>query len=283
MQRSHPGYLRLTVGLACILSIFLGGNTSEAAGLTRPRITWNFAPGPVLVALRSGESTTVNFTVETNAVISDPKYVLQTPNGGRILRMSGPNLPGQFQVGNTIAGAFTVDVPPGYRAPRASARLYVSDQGSLLGPPLNIRVEVIHLTPEEIALTPVITPQSHIRMLRDRFDMREFTVVSETSLSWTNRDTRQHSVRGTLCLAGVRCLRSNPATVDPSALVPGAVCNSFLINAIDPTPCIDSGALNPQQNYTVTVRRPDPQTPIRYFMEDGLGVAASMTGYVVVK
>ena len=132
--------------------------------------------------------------------------------------MTGPDLPTLFQAGNVVSGAFTVEVPPGFRAPRASARLYVSDRGSVLGPPLNIRIQVIHPTPEEIVRTPVVIPQNHIRMFRDRFDVREFTVVSETSLTWTNRDTRQHSVK---------------------------------------------------------VRRPDPQVAVRYFMEDGLGIAAA--------
>jgi hypothetical protein len=50
-----------------------------------------------------------------------------------------------------------------------------------------------------------------------------------------------------------------------------------------PMPCIDSGPLDPQRSFTVRMLRTNPRQLLRYYIDDGLGVAENMTGYVTVK
>ncbi len=85
-------------------------------------------------------------------------------------------------------------------------------------PPLNIRVTVLHPTPVELEQTPVVIPTNNIRLLRDRFNIRELTVVSGTNLTWTNKDTGQHSVVGTLCASDWSYDRLSQCPFDPSSL-----------------------------------------------------------------
>jgi hypothetical protein len=155
----------------------------------------------------------------------------------------------------------------------------VADRGSVLVPPLNIRVDVLHPTPAELALTPVVVPFNNIKLLNNRFNIREFTVVNGTNLTWTNKDVRQHAVKGTLCDPTAPFNRLSVCAPDPTAI--GATCNTA--DQLGRIPCIDSGPLDPEANFTLRIVRPSTRNLLRYYMEDGLGVADGMTGYVTVK
>lgn len=297
MTRRVVGALLAAVCLAVLL---VGSDDGEAAGFRRARIIWSYPtthvtePGDpregepctgrsqeVCFRLRPGQS--LSATIEIQADVADvvnPRMVLQTPNGSRVMRLTNPVMASPLEAGGAPHTAdIVIDVPPGYRNKKAMGRLYIADRGSVLVPPLNIRVDVIHPTPAELALTPVVVPTNHIRLLYDRFNIREFTVVNGTNLTWTNRDIRQHSVKGTLCDPTEPFNRLQQCAFDPSTI--DAVCNVPDQNGR--IPCIDSGPLSPQQNFTLRMVRPSSREILRYFMEDGLGVSDNMVGYVTLK
>ena len=133
----------------------------------------------------------------------------------------------------------------------------------MLVPPLFVQVAIVHPTPEERALTPVVIPTNHIRLLPDRFNIKQLTVVSGTNVTFTNLDLVQHQVVGALCAipTGPNC--------DPLPVVPGQ-CNTPDASA-QVIPCIDSGPMNSHQTFTVRLTRPEPTLPMRYQMDDLLG------------
>ena len=263
----------------------------EAGGLTRPKITWTVVgnaqcqPNVVCFAVRPGEGATADITLQPSLDVIQPRLVLQTPNGARVMRMDSTVLPPVLQASAAPQTAsIVIDVPPGYQANQASGRLYVADKGSVLVPPLNIRVQILHPTPVELAQTPVVIPTNNIKLLAERFNIRELTVISGTNLTWTNKDVRQHSVLGTLCDASAPFDRLSQCPFDASA--PAAITNGTC-NAPDPATgrflCIDSGPLAPEDNFTIRITRPNARQILRYFVEDGTGVSDAMQGYVTVK
>jgi hypothetical protein len=284
----------------CVAALLIGSTDTEAAGIPRAHIKWTYdttyvtEPGDpmdgvdcparsqeVCFRLRPGHSLSTTITIEAEqADVIKPRMVLQTPNGARVMRMSDTVMPPQLTVGGASHVAdVVIDVPPGYRNQRAMGRLYIADRGSVLVPPLNIRVEVLHPTPAQLALTPVVVPTNHIKLLNDRFNIREFTVIQGTNLTWTNKDVRQHSVKGTLCDPSVPFDRTQQCPFDQSTIA--ATCN--VPDRTGRIPCIDSGPLDPEANFTLKMVRPSARELLRYFMEDGLGVADNMLGYVTVK
>ena len=285
MTRRFVGAL---LALVCLAALLVGPGGAEAS-IPRAHIKWTVADGcpppgadrKVCPLVKPGETAVIDISIEAQQVdVVNPRLVLQTPNGARIMRLSSTAMPTTLAVGGPPHQTqIVVDVPPGFRNSKSFGRLYVADKGSVLVPPLTIDVGIVHPTPAELALTPVIVPTNNIRLLNNRFNIREFTVVNATNLTWTNKDVRQHAVKGTLCDPTWPYNRLSKCTFDGSALA--ADCNApDLLGRI---PCIDSGPLDPEGNFTLRMVRPSTRELVRYYMEDGLGVADSMTGYLTVK
>ena len=284
--------IRFVVSLLVLLctALALQPVGGEAGGLSRPKITWTVAGGAecadrvVCFSVRPGDSASVDITFTPSQDVINPKLVLQTPNGSRVMRMDSTLLPAVLQAnGAPQTATIVIDVPPNYQASSASGRLYVADKGSVLVPPLNIRVQILHPTPVELALTPVVVPTNNIRLLADRFNIRAMTIISGTNLTWTNKDVRQHSVKGSLCDPTAPFDPNSACTPDPS-LLDNPPCN-----APDPDTgrflCIDSGPLDPQATFTLRLTLPDRRQILHYFMEDGLGNynPTTGTGYLTLK
>lgn len=207
------------VAALCLATVIVSGPDGSAeAAFRRPRVIWtvdaptlnidrcekeSFVPKLDLfdVHVCPGVPVRVELTVTPDEEVIAPRLVLQTPSGARVLRIEHDPLGQTIPRGEARTLTAVIDVPPAFRNQRASGRLYLADRGSVLVAPRNIRVVILHPTPEEKALTPVITPTNHIKLLRDSFNIRVFTVVSGTNVTWTNRDTQQHSVIGQLCQA----------------------------------------------------------------------------------
>lgn len=292
----------LLLGVVCLAALMLGQGGSEAAGPARPHVQWTVVDGsscPTLTSyvcfrVKPGDNATA--TIQIDAALADainPRLVLQSPNGTRILRTDATPMGPRLDLGGpSFVTTLTVDIPPGFRPSKASGRLYVADKGSVLVAPLNIRVDVLHPTPVELAMTPIVVPTNHILLLTTRFNIREFVVVNGTNLTWTNKDLKQHAVRGLLCDPGLPFDPNFPCTPDwsaPPAYAAGK-CNvqpagqsALPVDQQQPIPCIDSGPLDPQRSFTVRLFRPNPRQLLRYYLDDGLGVAEDMTGYVTVK
>lgn len=299
MRRRLRGLL---LGLVCAGALVLGQGGGEAAGLPRAHIRWTVVDGSecptqrttVCISLPPGDSKVAHIRVDPlMADVVSPRLRLQSPNGTRIMRTDPTPMPDPLTVGGpSFETAITIDVPPGFRPRRASGRLYVADKGSVLVPPLNIRVEIKHPTPVELALTPVVVPTNHIRLVAGRFNIREFTIVTGTNLTWTNKDVKIHVVRGLLCDSSLPYDPKSACQPDPAA--PAAYtsgrCNVQSPDQLglppelrQPIPCIDSGRLYPERSFSVRLVRTDPRQLLRYFIDDASGVAAGMTGYVTVK
>jgi hypothetical protein len=275
----------------CVTALFAGSANTEAAGIPRAHIKWTVPPGcqgrsqEVCFAVKPGESATVEITLEAlQADVVNPRLVLQSPNGARIMRVSNPMMPPTLTVGGAPHSVeIVIDVPPGFRNKKAMGRLYVADRGSVLIPPLNIRVDVLHPTPAQLALTPVVVPTNHIRLLNDRFNIRELTVIHGTNLTWTNKDVRPHKVSGSLCDTSLPFDRTQTCVFDETADQARAANQCNVPDATGRIPCIESPALGPEATFTLRMIRPDSRQLLRYFMEDGLGVADNMIGYVTLK
>jgi hypothetical protein len=294
-------YSLLLLGLICLAALALGQSGTEAAGLPRAHVQWAILNGstcptqPTMVCfqVKPGDSATADIqltVLQTGAI--NPRLVLQSPNGSRVMRTDNTPMPSPMALGSSFTTTVTIDVPPGFRPSKASGRLYLADKGSVLVAPLSIRVDILHPTPVELAKTPVVVPTNHILLLTTRFNIRELTVVDKTNLTWTNKDVKQHAVRGLLCDSSLPYDPNFPCTPDPNAAAAFAnhQCNQQPAGQADLPPdqqlpmlCIDSGPINPERNFTVFMTRPNPRQLLRYYLDDGLGVAENMTGYVTVK
>ena len=292
----------LLLAVVCVAALAIGQGGTEAASLPRPHVLWTIVDGSscpdqptyVCFAVKPGDSATATIQVDaTQADAINPRLVLQSPNGTRIMRTDATPMGPRLDVGGpSFVTTLTIDIPPGFRPSKASGRLYVADKGSMLVGPLNIRVDILHPTPVELAMTPVVVPTNHITLLTTRFNIREFTVVNGTNLTWTNKDVKQHAVRGLLCDPGLPYDPNFPCQPDwtaPPAYATGQ-CNVQPAGQTTlppdqqlPMPCIDSGPLDPQRSFTVRMFRPNARQLLRYYMDDGLGIAADMTGYITVK
>jgi hypothetical protein len=289
--------------LLCAVGLVAGGQEQGAeAALTRPKVIWTvtdpilnlvrcpkgtYVPGSDIfsVDICPGQSITIDTSFTPDQALIRPKLVLQTPTGARILScnpdcIGGSSLPPLIAAGTTTDVAIKIDVPPGFRNTKASGRLYVADKGSVLVPPLNIRINIVQLTPDERAATPVIVPTNNILMLIDRFNLRVLTVVSGTNVTWTNKHTAQHQVFGTLC-------QSAFGACNPVTLPNNPACNTLLSGGTAPAQCIDSGPLDPEGIFSVRLFNPDRTQLLRYLMIDKLatykGCAAPFNCYLTVK
>jgi hypothetical protein len=275
------GWWRIAlVALLCCAGVVAGGDGRGAEAAPRPTITWTYDP-PVLpidtcpkaaygerdnyfsVDICPGQEVEVAGTFTPSQDVTVPRLVLQTPSGARILTLKYGSLGSVIRGGTTVPFSLSVKPPPGYRNVKASGRIYVADRGSVLVPPLFVQVTVLHPTPEERALTPVVIPTNHLRILPTRFNLTQFSVVSGTNVTFTNMDTRDHAVFGKLCTipTGLTCA---PIDVDP-----GPHCNTP-----DPDdgviPCIDSGPLIPHGTFNLRLTRPSKSIPVRYELDDRL-------------
>ncbi|HEY3108001.1 MAG TPA: hypothetical protein VGL23_04570 [Chloroflexota bacterium] len=266
------------VALLCCLGLLAGAGRDGAEAAPRPRITWELK-APVLpidscpkaaylpqngknyfrVDVCPGQEVRVSGTFEPDQDVVVPRLILQTPSGARIMELDRPSL-GSLIPAHTKTD-FTVSVrpPPGYRNTRVSGRIYLADRGSVLVPPLFVQVAILHPTPEERALTPVVIPTNHIRVLAERFNIKQLTVVSGTNVTFTNMDLLKHRVFGALCAipTGPNC--------DPLPVGPGQ-CD--ITDEEKPRLCIDSGPMDSHQTFTVRLTRPRTAPLLRYAIDD---------------
>lgn len=277
------GWWRIVlVALLCGVGTLLGAGGGAVEAAARPKITWTFDP-PILpidacpkstyqpasnyvrVAVCPGQEVRIAGTFTPDRDVIVPRLILQTPSGARIMHLEYPSLGTLIPANKTTEFTVALSPPAGYRNTRVSGRVYLADRGSVLVPPLFVQVEIIFPTPEERAMTPVVIPANNIRVLSDRFNIRQLTVVSGTNVTFTNMDTDQHQVVGALCAI------PTGSTCDPQPITPGT-CNSP--DASGTIPCIDSGPLNSHATFTVRLTRPLATVPMRYEMDDLLGSLA---------
>jgi hypothetical protein len=275
------GWWRIALAaLLCCVGLVAGAEGNGAEAAPRPRITWTFEP-PILpvdncpkaaygerneyfsVDVCPGKEVVVNGTFTPSQDVVVPRLILQTPSGARIMKAE-PLAPlgTVIQADQTVAFRVVIAPPPGYRNVKASGRLYVADRNSVLVPPLFIQVTILHPTPEERALTPVVIPTNHIRMLADRLNIKQLTVTNGTNVTFTNLHTETHRITGALC-----AIATGPVC-DPQPIVPGT-CNEQPGAAL--VACIDSGPVEPHGTFTVRLTRPISTLPMRYQMDDQLG------------
>jgi hypothetical protein len=292
MGRGRGWWRIALVALLCSVGLIAGAERDGAEAAARPRITWTF-DDPILpidacqkasylpqtnyfrVDVCPGQLVRVTGTFTPDQDVAVPRLILQTPSGARIMRLEHAALGNVIPAGTTTDFAVLVEPPPGYRNSRASGRIYVVDRSSVLVPPLFVQVAVLFPTPEERAMTPVVVPTNHIRVLADRFNIKQLTVISGTNVTFTNLDIDQHQVVGQLC-----AMATGPSC-DPAPITPGQ-CN--VPDATGVIPCIDSGPMNSHATFTVRLTRPQATVPMRYQMDDLLepfqGCVQSSAGQV---
>jgi hypothetical protein len=286
----------MLLALAVVGSVVLAG--AEPGGVEafgRPKVTWALSGAPILdidtcpsesfqsdydskgnltkvtIALCPGGSRDLDFDLTADSTVFQPRAILQTASGARVLRIDPTNYGPQIGAGATQSVRLHIEIPPAFRATRASGRIYLRDRGSVLGPPLDVQLVIVQPTPEERALTPVIIPTNHIRLLADRFNIRALTVIAGTNVTWTNYDTRQHRVVGRLCtnLSGPCAYAPQSDPSSPSSC-PRGLTNAVANPATQSMVCIDSGPINSQGKFTVKLTRPDPLRILRYEMDDAI-------------
>lgn len=292
--------IKLPVGLLaglCVAMALLG--SGEGAPQRRARVIWTAGPSDcvrlppgstsalVCGELKPGEEDILEITFSTTAEVPRPRLVLQTPNGASVIGkpVTAEPLPDPIPADTEITVTLPLTVAPHSRIRRVSGRLYLAERGAVLVPPINIRVDIQHPTPEELALTPVIVPTNHIQIVprppavvapanAARFNVRHMTVRSGTHMTWTNRDAVTRAVRGVLCKPGQRVIASQQCTLDPEipddCLAPAGP-DEFVYRAPDGDErllCFISPELQPQGHYALTVHRPNRRQPLTYYMQD---------------
>jgi hypothetical protein len=286
----------------------------EGATGVRPKAAWQHAESadcttpfrlsptlrPMCIRVAPGEEMTVFATVTATQDVVKPRIVLNSANGDNVitvLPLVSP-LPAVLTAGDQIGVSITVKSTGALRAKTLSARLYLADKQSLLTAPLNIRVVILHPTPEELARTPVVVPTNHIQLVKRpplvvqlghsaRFNIRHLVVSSGTNVTWTNRapiidesDTAR-AVKGTLCdptspFSATQQCDFDPATFGECNLTVDENLGQVITDADGRILCFLSPKLRVQGHYSLRLTRPTTRQPLTYYMEDALHAADAM-------
>src|SRR5947209_8535209 len=90
---------RLFLAFICLAAALgLQSGAVDAAPPSRPKITWTVSgstttPLQAYAALPPGHSLTIDITLQTSQDIQSPRFLLQSPNGTRVMRMASSTLP----------------------------------------------------------------------------------------------------------------------------------------------------------------------------------------------
>ena len=300
--------------LAALCLALIAVAPGEGAGTGRAKVAWQHAepdnctqplhPSPTLrplcVRLLPGQETTVTATVTATKDVVKPRLLMQSANGSNVLSVlpAVSPLPDVLLAGQPLGVSITIKSSGALRARTLSGRLYLADKQSMLTAPLNIRVIILHPTPEEIARTPVVVPTNHIQLVRRaptavqlaysaRFNIRHLVVSNETNVTWTNRapianeaDTAR-AVKGTLCdptkpFSPTQKCDFDPAAVGSCTLTVDEELEQVITDSQDRIVCFLSPRLRVHGHYALRVTRPMSRQPLTYYMEDALHAADTM-------
>jgi hypothetical protein len=289
------------LGAVCLALVLIA--PSEGAQPRRAKIAWEHAErddcsrkfsgiSPMCLTIEPGEGASASASFVPTEDVVTPRLLLQSSNNPNVITVVPVAvLPDVLLAGERVDITVEVSGTSSVRAKNISARLYVADRQSVLSYPLNIRLEILHPTPEEIARTPVVVPTNHIQLVprppsalqiaeSARFNVRHLVVTNGTNVTWTNRapvfepDTAR-AVKGTLCdptrpLSPTRKCDFDPATAASCALIVDENLEQVITDAEDRILCFLSPKLRPQGHYALQVARPLTRQPLTYYMEDAL-------------
>jgi hypothetical protein len=289
---------------------------SEGAQTRRAKIAWEHAErddcsrkfsgiSPVCLSVEPGQGTSASVSFIPTEDVVTPRLLLQSSNNPNVITVAPvAPLPDVLIAGERVDLTVEITGTGNVRARNISARFYVADRQSVLSYPLNIRLEILHPTAEEIARTPVVVPTNHIQMVprppsalqiaeSARFNVRHLVVTNGTNVTWTNRapvfepDTAR-AVKATLCdptkpLSPTRKCDFDPATTAPCALTVDETLDQVITDADDRILCFLSPKLRPQGHYALQVTRPMTRQPLTYYMEDALHDAETMVEEIGVR
>ncbi|TAK21017.1 MAG: hypothetical protein EPO26_16135 [Chloroflexota bacterium] len=276
---------------------FSGANVADAARYRRALVTWSTTaatdcvPDPrsgasavryyVLCAqIEPGGEVTEQVTFRVSEDVIKPTILRQTSNGLKVVSKEFPSIVDPLGANVEVTFDLKMSVPPRFRAARVSARIYLADKKAVLVPPLNVRVDVLRPTPEEVARTPIVVPTNHIQLVSRsaasdlvRLNIRDLNVTSGTHVTFTNNHTRTHTVKGTLCdptnrfSRGLRCAPHQDVAARCTLAV-GASEASLPKDTDGRVLCFISQTMVPGSHYVFTPVRPTPREMLAYFIED---------------
>ena len=303
--------VRLPLGaLAAICLALLVVSPGEGAP-RRPKVIWqhleNFecsqrpsGSRPVCLAIEPGaQPAPISVSVTADADVVKPRLLFMSANGTNLIKVVAGSLPPVLVAGERLDFTITVEPAPNLRARHISGRVYLADRFSVLSPPLNVRIEILHPTPEELARTPVVVPTNHIQLVlrppsmvqndpaAARFNIRHLIVISGTNVTWTHRAAPpgdpqiKRAVKGTLCdptrpLSPSQKCDPDPATVAPCALTVDPLVERVMTDAQGRVLCFMSPVLGVSGHYSIKITRPLARQPLTYYMEDPLHDAETM-------
>jgi hypothetical protein len=297
--------VRLPLGILAALCLALVVVSPGEGAPRRPKVTWQHLENyecsqrpsgsePLCLAVEPGaQPPPVSVSVTANADVVKPRLLFMSANGANVIKVVAGTLPPVLAAGERLDFTIKIEPVPNLRARHISGRIYLADRFSVLSPPLNVRIEILHPTPEQLARTPVVVPTNHIQMvLRPpstvqedpadaRFNIRHLVVTSGTNVTWTHRaappDDPQikRAVKGTLCdptqpLSPSEPCAPHPATIGPCALTVDPVNERLVTDVQGRTLCFISPRLGVSGHYSIKLTRPLTRQPLTYYMEDAL-------------
>ena len=292
----------------CLALIVMAPSESEGAQPRRPRVTWSHAEPTtctralrpdrsfrLCASLQPGDETVVFATLTVqDANVIGPRIVTQSANGATLITVEPvtPPLPDELLADEELDLKITIKASPNLRARNISGRIYLADRQAVLTAPLNLRIDILHPTAEELARTPVIVPTNHIQLVTRppqsvqlpdsaRFNVRHLIVTNLTNVTWTNRAEIQdeapseRAVKGTLCdptkpLSPTRKCDFDPAATARCALTVHPEDEQVITDADERVLCFLSPRLRVQGHYSLRLSRPLTRQPLTYYMEDAL-------------
>jgi hypothetical protein len=313
-------YIRLPIGaLVALFLLLVVVSPGEGAQPRRAKVRWEHnqntqcsdLPGnvdreqlgilPICLAVQPGDESTITATVIPDADVVQPRLLFMSANGAGTVVVTAPS-PTTLAAGERLDVTIRILRNPNVRVRNISGRLYLADRFSVLAYPLNLRVQILHPTPEELARTPVVVPTNHIQLvmrppsmvqgLRSaRFNIRHLVVTSGTNVTWTNRAASpgeadlKRAVKGTLCdptkpLSPSRKCEIDPAAVGPCALTVDPEDDQLVTDPEGRILCFLSPELAISDHYSVRLTRPVTRQPLTYYMEDAVNDPDTMVEIV---